>query len=545
MENQTRKFFIYARKSTDSEDRQVRSIHDQIAELRELAKKENLEIVDLLVEKQTAKVPGRPMFAEMLKRLEAGEALGILAWHPDRLARNSIDGGQIIYLVDTGIIQELKFPTFWFDPTPQGKFMLSIAFGQSKYYVDNLSENIKRGHRQKLKNGLWPQMAPLGYLNNKATKMVYVNENKAPLLKKAFELYATGKYSLKELRKIISDFGLVGTKGKTLSVSNFQYLLQNPFYHGLIRYNGEYFEGKHEPIISKKLFDQVQEVMKQKSKLKQKDDKMKYFLYRGFFHCAECGFTITADRKIKKSGRQYVYYYCTKKNPHHPCNQNVFTKEENISSQIKTAIQKVSLPDDWADWMISELENEKKAKAQSSVFFAQNTKEEISKLDEKLEKLMTAYLENALTLEEYRESKNKFINQKQVLKDKSKAFEQKSNNRFELAIKFIQTSKEAKIIALQENPEGIRDFLKKIGSNFRIAEQTLNFDFKNAWKMLAKIADPALAGEAANPQNFNFEKLRKREDSNLRTPFEVNTLAVCSFKPLRHASNILNQINKD
>ena len=127
--NQTRKFFIYARKSTDSEDRQVRSIGDQIAELKELAKKENLEVIDIIVEKQTAKAPGRPMFAEMLKRLEKGEALGILAWHPDRLARNSIDGGQIIYLVDTGVIKELKFPTFWFDPTPQGKFMLNIAFG--------------------------------------------------------------------------------------------------------------------------------------------------------------------------------------------------------------------------------------------------------------------------------------------------------------------------------------------------------------------------------------------------------------------------------
>ena len=508
MENQTRKFFIYARKSTDSEDRQVRSIGDQIAELRELAKKENLEVVDLLVEKQTAKAPGRPVFAEMLKRIEAGEAMGILAWHPDRLARNSVDGGQIIYLVDTGVIQELKFPTFWFDPTPQGKFMLSIAFGQSKYYVDNLSENIKRGHRQKLKNGLWPQMAPLGYLNNKATKMVYVNTEKAPLLKKSFELYASGKYTLKNLRKIISDFGLLGTKGKMLSVSNFQYLLKNPFYHGLIRYNGEYFEGKHEPIISKKLFDQVQEVMKQKSK-PQIVDKMKYFLYRGFFHCAECGFTITADKKVKKSGKEYTYYYCTKKNPHHECSQNVFTKEENISSQIKTVIQKVSLPDDWADWMISELEKEKQAKAQSSVFFAQNTKEEISKLDEKLEKLMTAYLENALSLEEYRESKNKLINQKQVLKDKINAFEQKSNNRFELATKFIETSKEAKIIALQENPEQGRDFLKKIGSNFRIAEQTLNFDFKNAWKILENFNLSARSAEITIAPNLNFEFLRR------------------------------------
>ena len=519
-ENSKRKFFIYARKSTDSEDRQVRSIQDQIAELKELARKENLEIVDVLIEKQTAKIPGRPVFNEMLKRIQSGEATGILAWHPDRLARNSVDGGQIIYLLDTGIIKELKFPTFWFENTPQGKFMLSIAFGQSKYYIDNLSENIKRGHRQKLKQGLWPQMAPLGYLNDSKTKQVYVDKEKAPLIKKAFELYATGKYTLKEIRKIINDLGLRGRKNKPLSTSNYQYLLQNPFYYGVMRYNGEYYEGKHEPIIAKKLFDQVQEVMKQKSK-PQKADKMKFFLYRGLFRCGECGYTITADRKIKKSGKQYTYYYCTKKNPNHKCSQNVFTREEKISSQINEAIQKVSLPDDWADWMIKELQKEKEQKAQSSRFFAQKTENEIKKIDEKLEKLMTAYLENALSLEEYREAKNKLVNQKQLLKDKLMAFEQKSHNRFELAIKFINSLKQSKIVALQENREQSRDFLKKIGSNFLLSGQKLFFDFKNPYKIVVFAEPERSEGEATIVQNPNSENWRYLLDK-IRTYFEQN-----------------------
>ena len=515
-DNQTKKFFVYARKSTDSEDRQVRSIADQLAELRELAKKENIEIVDTLVEKQTAKIPGRPVFAEMLKRIEAGEAEGILAWHPDRLARNSVDGGQIIYLVDTGIIKELKFPTFWFDPTPQGKFMLSIAFGQSKYYIDNLSENIKRGHRQKLKNGLWPQMAPLGYLNNRETKQIYVDKEKAKFIKKAFEAYASGKHTLKELRKIINGLGLRGRRDKMLSVSNYQYLLQNPFYYGVIRYNGEYFEGKHEPIIAKKLFDQAQEVMKQKSK-PQKVDKMKFFLYRGLFKCGECGFAITADKKIKPSGKSYTYYYCTQKNPNHICSQNVFTREEKISSQINETIQKVSLPDDWAQEMLNELQKEKNEATQSSRFFAQKTESEIKEVDEKLEKLMNAYLASALSLDEYRETKNKLVNQKRLLKDELTAFEQKSNNRFELAARFINTVKQAEIIALQENPEQGRDFLKKIGSNFRLSGQNLIVDFKNPFKILAE-AEPRLRrGEATFVPNSNFSNWRRGRDSNSRS----------------------------
>src|SRR3990167_6270466 len=104
------KFFLYARKSTDVEDKQVRSIEDQIAELRAFAKQENLNIVDELVEKQSAKIPGRPIFNDMLDRIEAGEANGILAWHPDRLARKSVDGGKIIYLLYCGHLAMLKFP---------------------------------------------------------------------------------------------------------------------------------------------------------------------------------------------------------------------------------------------------------------------------------------------------------------------------------------------------------------------------------------------------------------------------------------------------
>ncbi len=308
-----------------------------------------------------------------------------------------------------------------------------------------------------------------------------------------------------------------------LSVSNYQYLLQNPFYYGLIRYNGEYFEGKHEPIITKKLFDEVQEVMKRKSK-PQKVDKMKFFLYRGFFKCGKCGFTITADRKIKPSGKQYVYYYCTKKNPNHQCDQNVFTKEEKISFQVREAIQKVSLPDDCADWMLAELRKEQKEKTQSSRFFAQKTEEDIKTIDEKLEKLMNAYLESALNLAEYRETKNILVNQKQLLKDKLRAFEQKSNNRFELAKEFIKASKEAKNIALQENPVTGRDFLKKIGSNFLIQDQNISFSPRGAWRILCGRAFGArrapvvpAAGGLGMASKTEIFKMRRGRDSNSRT----------------------------
>ncbi len=122
-------YFLYARKSTDDEERQILSIEAQLTELREFAKRENLFVFKEWFEAKTAKEPGRAVFNEMLKLIEKGEAEGIIAWHPDRLSRNSVDGGKIIYLLNKGIIKDLKFPTYRIDNTAQGKFMLSIAFG--------------------------------------------------------------------------------------------------------------------------------------------------------------------------------------------------------------------------------------------------------------------------------------------------------------------------------------------------------------------------------------------------------------------------------
>ncbi|MDD4989349.1 MAG: recombinase family protein, partial [Candidatus Pacebacteria bacterium] len=150
------KYFLYARKSTEDDDKQVMSIEAQLFELREFASRENIEILEEFQESKSAKSPGREVFGKMMMRLESlREPVGILAWHPDRLARNSIDGGRIIYAIDTSKIVSLRFPTFWFEPTPQGLFMLQVAFGQSKYYSDNLKQNVERGYRQKVRRGEW------------------------------------------------------------------------------------------------------------------------------------------------------------------------------------------------------------------------------------------------------------------------------------------------------------------------------------------------------------------------------------------------------
>lgn len=458
-----------------------------------------------------------------------------MAWHPDRLARNSVDGGKIIFLIDSEKIKFLKFPTFWFEATPQGKFMLNIAFGQSKYYVDNLSENIKRGIRQKLRNGIWPAWAPLGYVNDKNARCIAVDKEKAKYIKRAFEMYATGEYPLAQLRKIINKAGLVGKKGKMLSVSNYQYMFKNPIYYGIIRYKGEMYDGKHEPIITKKLFDKCQEVMKQKSKPKGR--KLKPYVYRGFFRCGECGCFITTETQ-----KGHNYLRCTKRK--NPCSQR-YTREEIITSQIKEEIKKVSLSSAWANASINYFENEKMKFAQAESSFAQKARNELVKIETKLDRLLDLQLDGNLSQTEYTAKKHKLILAKKDLEEKISAFGRKSNNRFELALAFLKDANQAEKYAQQENPERIRDFLKKIGSNFQIQNQNISFSPRRAWQIVANstLSVPP-AGGATAPQvrktseNAEIVNWRRGRDSNPRYVFTHNTLAGCPFQPLRHLSKI-------
>jgi len=470
------KYFLYARKSTDDEDRQILSIEAQLVELRALAKRENLFVYKELIEAKTAKEPGRPVFNTMLSSIEKGKAEGILAWHPDRLARNSIDGGRIIYLLDRGIIKDLKFPTYRLDNNAQGKFMLSIAFGQSKYYVDSLSENVKRGIRLKLSKGIWPQWAPVGYLNERATHTIVLDKDKAPLIKKAFEMYSTGNYTLERLSDTINACGLTGKENKPLTIWRYQYILKNPIYYGLIRYNGETYEGTHEPIITKKLFDKCQEVMLRRGKPKK---AKRYFVFRDLMmRCAECGRMITAE-----THKGFIYYRCTKRNTNCP---KKYLREEELAAQIRKVIQKVSLCDDWTKRILEQLEKDKNSIVQSSRPQQQNLQAKITEIENKINKLIDVYLEGAILLEEYQQKKEFFINEKKKIQETLQDFAAGGNNWFEQAREFVTSLNRAHCAIAEGNLESQKDFLKKIGSNFILKERSLNFSTEGTFRLFLK-----------------------------------------------------------
>jgi DNA invertase Pin-like site-specific DNA recombinase len=468
------KYFLYIRKSTDEDDRQVLSLEAQEAELREFATKEKFDIVEVFRESQTAKAPGRPVFNTMLERIEHDEAQGILCWHPDRLARNSIDGGKIIYLIDIGKIRSLKSPCFWFEPTPQGKFMLNIAFGQSKYFVDNLSENTKRGLRQKLRRGELPGYAPLGYLNELRMHTLIPDPERSRLVQKMFELYAGSDYSFYDIREHITSAGLRSRGGNQVSVSSVQRILSNPFYYGVFRYNGEMHEGTHEPLITKKLFEACQKVMAQKSRPKKQQEIKDVF--RGLFLCSECGCAITSEKQ-----KGHVYYRCTKMRG--VCSQP-YIREEALGEQIIETLQKVSIPKDWTESMIAELEREKKNDELRSKEVAQNLRKDIDTTQEKLDTLLDAHLEGAISRNEYTAKKEKLLDKKVVLSAKLKDFERKGHDTLEPIRQFIFCAHHNETVALQKNFSEMKNSLKNLHSNRRLAQRKAMVEFEGAWKIL-------------------------------------------------------------
>jgi site-specific DNA recombinase len=496
------KFFLYARKSTDVEDKQVLSIDAQLTELREYAVRENIEISAEIVEKQSAKVPGRPLFNKMMKEIETFGG-NILAWNPDRLARNSVDGGQIIYLLDTGKLASLKFPTFWCDNTGQGKFMLNMAFGQSKYYVDSLSENTKRGLRQKVRMGIFPSQAPVGYLNDSRTKTIVVEKKKSRIIRLAFEKYTKGNMRLEDVAIFLAKSGVTTRTGKRISKTKASFILSNPFYIGLFKYSGEIHEGKHEPIISKKLFDEAQEMLKFRGQPERKPQN-KPQPYCGLISCASCGMMITAENKTKrqKNGNvhYYVYYRCTKKSKVMKCKE-MSLRSEKLDEQLSSLIQKVSLPKDWAEELNRMALEENKNSAPSLTACVEEKKKKISSISQRLERLLTGYLDQVIEQPDYVSQKAKLLSEKKSLEEEIFNFSHKQNDWLAPFQNWLKNAESLDKIASDSDLFAKKVCAKEIfGSHLLLGEKTL--------RACAPNSDSFLADSPADSGGNHWDALR-------------------------------------
>lgn len=355
--------FLYARKSTESEDRQILSIEAQIKELKTVALNRGLKIVEIFSEAKSAKAPGQPVFNKMMEEVFQSGGINILCWKLDRLARNPVDGGQLIWAIEKKGVNEIVTPHRSFRNNGDDKFWMQLEFGMAKKYIDDLSDNVKRGNRAKLGKGILPGKAPLGYLNGKETKTIKKDPVRFHLVRRIWDTVLSGDYNIKALlRSASEDWGLTTPQcktpgGKPLTQSSLYKLLSNPFYYGVIRRKSDFYPGNHEPMITKAEFDKVQRILKRHEKT---CSKTKQFAYTALIRCGECGSMITAEHKINRYGYHYTYYRCTKHKGgiENACKQK-YVRAEELEKQIVALLEKFNISEKFLAWIGKQVEKTK------------------------------------------------------------------------------------------------------------------------------------------------------------------------------------------
>jgi len=345
------KYCLYARKSTESDEQQALSIDSQIKEMLEMAKAENMEIVDIRRESHSAKDSGqRPVYNQLLADIRAGMFNGILCWAPDRLSRNAGDLGAVVDLMDQGRVLEIRTHGQRFTNNPNEKFLLMILGSQAKLENDHKGINVKRGLRAKCEKGWRPGPAPLGYIHDKyadkGDKKVFIDPKRAPYIKKLFEKVAYENWSGRQLlRWIVNETDFKTKNNKNLTLSMIYRILADPYYCGEFEYpigSDKWYQGKQDPIITKVLFQKARERLDRDNIERH---ECKEFAFTKLIKCGHCGSGITADEKFKKlsdgSVRRYVYYGCTRARNLH-C-KGGYLREEELIIQLSHLIDKIDL----------------------------------------------------------------------------------------------------------------------------------------------------------------------------------------------------------
>jgi len=356
------KYFLYARKSSESEDRQVQSIDDQINRLKKIASDLNLDIKKSYTEAKTAKKPNnRPIFDEMIQRIENGEANGILCWQINRLSRNPIDSGKISWLLQQGTLKSIQ--TIDRQYLPEDNVLLfSVESGVANQFILDLSKNTKRGMISKLEKGWQTGVAPLGYLNDKENKIIIKDPERFNLIRKMWDLMLTGNYTPPKILDIVNgEWGFRTRKfkrigGNPLSRSGIYKIFTSLFYAGIVENAGVQYQGAHEPAITLEEYDRVQMLLGRKGKPRPKHHE---FAFTGSIRCGVCGCLYTAEtkKKLLKSGeiREHTYYHCTRKTTKIKCNQRKNIPVDDLEVLIEKEIEKYTILPEFLQWALEGL----------------------------------------------------------------------------------------------------------------------------------------------------------------------------------------------
>lgn len=341
--NQPINYCLYARKSSESDERQVMSIDSQLKEMQALAVKENLNVVEILQESHSAKDSGqRPMFMKLLNDIREKRFNGILTWAPDRLSRNAGDLGQLVDLMDQNKLLKIRTFSQTFSNNPNEKFLLMILCSQAKLENDQKGINVKRGIRAKCEMGWRPGPTPIGYMNRSfgGIKDVIIDPERAPIIQEMFYRVSELGQSGRTIQDWLNKKGLTSKTGGKITLSMIYAMLNNPFYFGQFKYGESWYKGSHDPLITKEVFDKTQVQLKVPQKAKWGS---KGFAFRNLFRCASCGSMLVGEEKYRKrldgTFRHHIYYHCSRQIDH-KCTER-YISEDDLKSQLAKIVDKI------------------------------------------------------------------------------------------------------------------------------------------------------------------------------------------------------------
>lgn len=366
----TLRYRLYCRKSTDTEEKQVQSLGDQVKYMQQAAKREGIRIIgEPIQESKSAKKPNvRPHFDALLQEIDDGKIDGIVCWKLDRLSRNPTDSGRIQQLLQDGKLKHILTAEKSYFPEDNA-IVFSVEAGMSNQYIRELSSNTRRGMLSKVERGNKPGVPPVGYLNDRLEKIIIADPDRFNAMRMLWDKMLTGTYSMAQLVHIADEELHITTpvRGKTggnpIAYSSICALFKNPFYTGQISFKGTLYPGNHPAMISEEEFERVQQIIDPTHTTRPKD-KTYNFQLRNLFRCGECGFAITAEQKrksIKSTGevKEYVYYHCTGKNKNIKCTQpKLHVNEDVLVDQIKDKLNKFTIDPDFYKLAIEALAQE-------------------------------------------------------------------------------------------------------------------------------------------------------------------------------------------
>lgn len=350
---------IYARKSTESDDRQILSIDSQVQELKLLALRRGLEVSEVLTEARSAKAPGRPIFGQLMKRISRGDIGAVLCWKMDRLARNHFDTGQVLQALADGKLPRVITPEREYTADGNDRFLGNFELGIATKFIDDLRQNVRRGNRARFREG-WPNFRPpVGYLEDRSgpSTVVVKDQERFPLVRAMWDYLLAGRMNPMQVTRWAENKGLRTRKtaqrgGKPLTFQYVYRMFANPFYMGLIRLrSGESYKGSHGPMVTPDEFEQAQQMLRRPGR---SHHVRHVFAYAGMLKCALCGKTMIPEVHTKPSGKRFVYYRCRGRTNGRPC-ANPSLPEPALEQQVETDLRRVALSPKAATWVFDNI----------------------------------------------------------------------------------------------------------------------------------------------------------------------------------------------